>query len=127
MKLNFGSLKKPQIRAVTAIGVVGGVALSASISAVVDSVLAKGVYVEVAPGPFKIVKLRQTIIPQEGGVTKRSIYAGLWGTIPTEITAGVIYFTGKDNQTAKDAAIGLAVGGGLNMIGWLIKGLIIKK
>jgi hypothetical protein len=103
-------------------GLVGGI-ISTSISYGVDALFKNGIYYEVSPGPLKIIKEKVRIIPRIESRITRSAVSGLIGFAPVGITATVLYFKWPQH---KDIAIGLAIGGGISLIGWIIRGFVYE-
>jgi hypothetical protein len=110
----------------TIVGVVAGVGISSVISYAVDSFLVKGLSIKLLPSiPILLPSgYKWDIIKAESNVLKRSAIAGVIGSAPAGIIAGVIYWGAKDNQLQKNVAIGLGLGAGISLIGWIIKGVV---
>jgi hypothetical protein len=103
-------------------GALAGGIISFSIAYGVDALFRDGVYQDVSPGPFHLFP-KVTIIPKIENRITRSAVSGLIGFAPVGITAAVLYFKWPQH---KDVAVGLAVGGGITLIGMIIRGIIYE-
>lgn len=111
-------------------GILGGVAVSTAISAGADYLLQKGIKIpglKWEKGPMGLMSVpvpgMVDLYPTQQNVITRSVMAGIIGSGTTGLLAGIVYFRFPQRE---DIAVGLGIGAGISLAGWIIKGLVQK-